>query len=121
MSATMPNARVVNLRPGNLFKEFTIEENVGGVSEYGRPKPQYQEKSRTLWGCLAQATDGERERWKQLQHPVTHTIVQAGPPQAKPEDRLILEGRVFLVCAVDDCGALGITTIYYAEERRDQR
>ena len=122
---SMPNARFVNLRPGNLFKEFTIEEDRGGVSEYGRSKPQYQERKRTLWGCLASATDGERERWKQLQHPVTHTIVQAGPPAAKPESKLILNdggaSRVFLVCAVDDCGGLGITTIYYAEERSDLR
>ena len=116
-----PNARLMYLRPGNLFKEFIVERNVGGVSEYGRARPEYQEKRKTLKGCLAEASDGDRERWKQLQHPVTHTITQAGRPVAKPEDKLILDNRVFLVCAVDDCGGLGVSTIYYAEERADLR
>lgn len=116
----MINTRYMYLRPGNMFKRFIIENNEETVGEFGRPKAAYSdEPDKELKGCLADATENDRERWKQLQHPITHTIVQRGLPLAKEEDRLILSDRVFIVHAVDDCGSLGITTIYYAEERKD--
>ena len=118
---TTPNVRVMYLRPGNLFKDFIVESDEESIGESGRPEINYREKTQTLKGCLANATEGDRERWKQLQHPITHTIVQRGRPRAKPEDKLILGERVFLVHMVDDCGGLGISTIYYAEERADVR
>lgn len=117
----MVNALVMDLLPGNMFKDFLVESNDEYVGAFGRPKDSYTDTDRILHGCLADAAQNDRERWKQLQHPITHTIVQAGPPMAKAEDRLILGERVFTIHAVDDCGALGISTIYYAEERTDQR
>ena len=108
------------LRPGNMFKDFLIETDTETIGAFGRPKAAYGESAHGgLRGCLADATENDRERWKQLQHPITHTIVQAGPPKAKEEDRLVLGERVFIIHAVDDCGSLGVTTIYYAEERKD--
>ena len=116
-----PNVRVMYLRPGNLFKDFLIERDDEIIGKSGRPEVSYQEETRTLKGCLADANDGDRERWKQLQHPITHTIVQRGQPRAKQDDRLILGERVFLIHAIDNCGGLGVSTIYYAEERADLR
>ena len=52
---------------------------------------------------------------------VTHTIVQAGSPKAKRTDKLILGERVFYIVDIDDTGMLGISTIYYAEERQDAK
>lgn len=116
----MISTRYMYLRPGNMFKDFIIEDDTEVIGALGRPKAAYnQEGRRMLKGCLAAATDNDRERWKQLQHPISHTIVQAGKPLAKAEDRLILGERVFIIHAVDDCDGLGITTIYYAEERQD--
>ncbi len=116
----MISTRYMYLRPGSMFKQFIIERDEETISTFGRPKAAYGEDSRSvLKGCLADASENDRERWKQLQHPITHTIVQRGLPLAKEEDRLILGDRVFIVHAVDDCGSLGITTIYYAEERKD--
>ena len=118
----MVNTRYMYLRPGNLFKHFIIEEDDEFIGRLGRPKAKYdKDGERMLTGCLADATEKDRERWKQLEHPITHTIVQAGRPQAKEEDKLVLGERVFIIRAVDDCGGLGITTIYYAEERTDVR
>lgn len=48
-----------------------------------------------------------------------HTIVQRGTPLAKKTDKLVLGNRVFYVVAVDDTGGLGISTLYYVEERDD--
>ena len=118
----MVNTRFVYLRPGNLFKDFVIEDDTETVGAFGRPKVSYdQSGKRMLHGCLANATREDRERWGQLQHPITHTIVQRGRPKAKAETKLVLGERVFLIHAVDDCGGLGLTTIYYAEERTDVR
>lgn len=116
----MINTRMMYLRPGNLFKEFVIESSTQQIGAFGRPKDGYESGTgRTLKGCLARASVEDREKWAQLEHPISHTIVQSGRPKAKPEDKLVLGERVFWIHAIDDCGGLGITTIYYAEERSD--
>lgn len=110
----------VYLRPGNLYKDFIVEENVAGLNPSGRPKTSYEgDGAKMLIGVLAEANDKQKMRWEQLQHPISHTIVQTGRPNAKAEDKLVLGERVFLVQGVDDVGSLGICTIYYVEERMD--
>lgn len=110
------------LRPGNLYKDFIIEENVDGVSSAGRPTTSYSaERGRSLRGALAEANEDTRLRWKQAQHQVTHTIVQNGRPRAKPDDKLVFGERTFYVVGVDEAGSLGIATIYYVEERMDAK
>ena len=107
----MINANMMYLRPGNLFKEFVIEDNRQKVTSTGRVK--------TLYGCLADATTETAKNKSTEDHTVTHTIVQRGTPLAKKTDKLVLENRVFYVVAVDDAGGLGISTLYYVEERDD--
>lgn len=116
----MENIHMMYLRPGNLFKYFTIEPLTTSVLENGRAVPRYEVGAgKFLRGCLADATTDEAARFKQLGHPVTHTIVQRGRPRAKPDDRLHLNGRTFLIIAADEAGSLGMCTIYYVEERTD--
>lgn len=116
----MVNARVMYLRPGNLFKEFNIESNRQTVTSTGRVANRHVgDGTKTLKGCLADATDEDRENHSQKDHVVTHTIVQAGSPKAKRTDRLVLGNRVFYIVDIEDAGSLGVSTIYYAEERRD--
>lgn len=118
----MINTRMMYLRPGNLFKDFVVEENQQVVTKTGRvANSNTGDGSRGLRGCLADATDEERQNHSQKDHTVTHTIVQAGKPKAKRNDRMILGNRVFYIVDIDDCGTLGISTIYYAEERRDMK
>ena len=107
----MNNARYMYLRPGNLFKDFIVERNTQTVTSTGR----------VAKGCLAEATDEDRTNHSQKDHIVTHTIVQSGSPKAKRSDKLILGNRTFYVVDIDDTGSLGISTIYYAEERRDAK
>lgn len=116
----MINTRMMYLRPGNLYKDFIIEENIQKVTKAGRPvNGYYGDGSRMLRGCLAEATEKERLTHSLQDHTVTHTIVQSGPPKAKRTDRLILGERVFYIVNIDDAGMLGICTVYYAEERKD--
>ena len=116
----MNNTRMMYLRPGNLFKEFIIEVNRQMVTSTGRVANRHVgDGTKTRKGCLADATDEDRENHSQKDHIVTHTIVQAGPPKAKRADRLVLGSRVFYIVDINDAGSLGVSTIYYAEERRD--
>lgn len=116
----MINTRMMYLRPGNLTKEFIVESNKQAVTSTGRVANNHVgDGTKRLQGCLADATDEERQNHSQKDHVVTHTIVQAGKPKAKRLDKLVLGNRVFYVVDIDDCGSLGISTIYYAEERRD--
>lgn len=116
----MINTRMMYLRPGNLFKDFIVESNKQVVTSTGRVASKHSGNgTETIKGCLADATDDERQNHSQKDHIVTHTIVQSGSPKAKRGDKLILESRTFYIVDIDDCGTLGISTIYYAEERKD--
>lgn len=118
----MNNARMMYLRPGNLFNDFIIEKNLPKVTPTGRVANCHSgDGTNILKGCLAEATDEERANHSQKDHVVTHTIVQQGRPRAKRTDKLVLGERVFYIVNLDDAGELGISTIYYAEERRDAK
>lgn len=118
----MINTRLMYLRPGNLLKDFIIESNSQTVTSTGRVANNHTgDGTQTLKGCLAEASDEDRQNHSQQDHVVTHTIVQAGKPKAKRADKLILGERTFYVVDIDDCGSLGVSTIYYAEERRDAK
>lgn len=116
----MINTRGMYIRPGNLFKEFVIEEKSTTVTDTGRVAADHVgDGSKILKGCLADADAKDKEGRSTKEHTVTHTIVQAGAPMAKRTDKLILGKRVFYIVDMDDAGGLGVSTIYYAEERND--
>lgn len=118
----MNNTRMMYVRPGNLFKPFSVEENKQVVTSTGRVANSHSgDGTKILKGCLAEASDEDRTNHSQKDHVITHTIVQAGSPMARRTDKLVLGERVFYVVDIDDAGSLGISTIYYAEERRDAK
>ena len=88
----MINARFMYLRPGNLFKDFVVESNTQVVTASGR---------------VANAPKGDGSN------------IIRGSPEAKKSDKLILGNRTFYIIDLDEVGSLGISTIYYAEERKD--
>lgn len=95
------------LRPGNLYKEFVIEDNKADIGKTGRATASFSgDGSRTLKGALAEATPKQKVEWQQLQHPISHTIIQDGRPKAKAEDKLILGERIFLIQGIDDPGRI---------------
>lgn len=113
----MINAKVMYLRPGNLYKKFIIEENRQTLSEDGRMINNYVgDGTRFLHGCLAAASPETSAKCNQLGHQVSHTIVQRGTAKAKPGDMLILGDRHFVIERLDDAGGLRIAVIYYVRE-----
>ena len=116
----MFNTRMMYLRPGNLFKEFVIESNRQQVTGTGRVANSHAgDGTRTLKGCIAEASEEEKARHSRKGHDVTHSIVQAGRPKAGRTDRLVLGERTFYVVELEDMASLGISTVYFVEERRD--
>lgn len=108
------------LRPENLGREFVIERKSQGINEVGRKVADFKPTGQRLLGVLAEAKTQEIERWNQLQHPITHTIVQQGARSlVQVGDRLTMAGRTFYVQGMDNIGALGLFTLIYAEERSD--
>ena len=116
----MRTTRMMYVKPGNLWKDFIIEEIQQLVTSTGRVSNRHVgDGTKILKGCLAEASDEERTNHSQKDHIITHTIVQTGSPRAKRGDKLVLGNRVFYIVAMDETGSLGISTIYYAEERQD--
>lgn len=108
------------LRPGNLFKDFWVEEKTVETTSRGRTTATFDQDNAThLLAALAEATTTEQQKYSKPDHPTTHIITQRGRPKARPGDRLIHGARVFYLQGVDEVGELGLWTIYYAEERSD--
>lgn len=107
------------LRPGNLYKDFYVAEKKETVDK-GKVRTGYKtEEAILIHAVLANATPKEIERWEQIQHPITHVIVDRGKPKAKEGALLTSGDRKFYVQGVDEPGQLGLYSIYYVEERRD--
>lgn len=116
----MPATNMMYLRPGNLFKDFIVSPLSQDVQDGGRVVEKYTgDGSCILKGCLAEADSRDIENHSIEEHTVTHTIVSRGAPMAKRRDKLVLGSRAFYIVDIDGAGALGISTIYYAEERDD--
>lgn len=98
-----------------------IAPSAGRVNKNGRASKDYDVDNAHLFrAILAEAKPHEKERWLQMQHPISHTIVARGAPKAKTSDLLTCGKRKFFVQGFDNCGELGLYTIYYCEERLDQ-
>lgn len=108
------------VRPELLSRDFLVERKTQAITDAGRKAVTFRPTGDHLKGVLAEAKALEIERWKQLQHPITHTIVmKGGRCPAKIGDRLVFGGRSFYVQGIDNIGALSIFTQIFAEERSD--
>lgn len=107
------------LRPEQIFQDFWVERYTGGLNGSGRRKAAYDSAGAVrIRGVLVKAEPTQAERFRQLGHPVTHTIAQPGPLNAGEGDRLVLGSRYFYIQGVEDPGGLGLWALYYAEERK---
>lgn len=113
------------LRPGQGFRPLFVLKRKGTITATGTPTTGSYEECGKFLGIISQASQTEKEQWKQSGHPISHTIVQRGTQdKAKPTDVLELrkpgeDPRRFLVQGVQDPGELGHFTVYHVEERAD--
>ena len=113
----------VMMVPGQELRVFTVS----------RPRPRETENARagltdgfeyvgTIRGVLAQAKPEEIQRWRQLNHPITHKIIMQRTPPFDVKPGYIFEraGRRFYNQAIPyDVGDIGHFTIFYCDERAD--
>ena len=77
------SARLMYLRPGNLFKDFVVSPLSQDVMDNGRVVEKYAgDGSCILKGCLAEADDRDIANHSIEDHTVTHTFVSRGSPMA---------------------------------------
>ena len=116
-----------HVRPGQGFRHFRVLRREGAVTASGRPYPGGLTEQGRFLGIISQASPGEKEQWKQLGSPITHTIVQRGTVNAARSDDVLEAAwdpdgplRRFLVRGQPhDPGELGHFLVYHVEERED--
>ncbi|MGN0489338.1 MAG: head-tail adaptor protein [Ruminococcus sp.] len=109
-------------RPEQLLKDFIVETKAESKTSRGRVIGDYaKDGSRTFKAILCGATPEQRAQFKQINHTITHVISHRGNPKAKESDRLICDGKIYLINSIDNPGEMGLWTLYYCEERKDQQ
>lgn len=109
---------IVYLRTGNLFREFLIFRKQTTINAEGRQVVEFKKLDETIYCVLADASEKEISRWQKLEHPISHTLVQYGvKPVLLEGDKLVLGDRRFYIVGRNELSALGMFTLYYAEER----
>ncbi len=115
----------VMLMPGQELRSFDVrrpkarETEMGRVLSAGRNEEELLGQIRAI---LAAAKPEEIERWRQLEHPVTHKIIMKHKPPfaVRPGDIFEKSGRRFYVQTHPyDPGGIGHWTIFYCDERSD--
>jgi len=107
---------------GKELKDFTVLRPEIRETENGRIINNSYIPACEIKAILAAAKPEEKERWRQLQYPITHKIIQQGISPVKIKAGYIFEceGRKFHIRAEPyNIGGLNYWTIYYCEERGD--
>jgi len=127
----------VMLVPGQEIRMFTVYRPDRHETELGRVLRNSDTKIGNVMAILAAASTQEKERWRQLEHPITHKIIMqhTAPfeilpgdvfvydPQPKPNSQV--KGaeqrprRFYNQSSPYDIGDIGHWTIFYCEERSD--
>lgn len=112
----------INLIPGQELREFDVYRDGDYRTASGRITSNGVERLGTIRAVLAAAKPEEIERWRQLEHPVTHKIIQHGtaPFGIRAGDSLVRgEKRYIVQAAPYNPSGINHWTIYYCEERSD--
>ena len=111
------------LFPGQELREFTVYKPDTRETENGRAgMVNGFVIIGTVRAILAVAKPEELQRWRQLNHPVTHTVImQRAPPfEVLPGYVFETSGRRFHNMTMpDNIGGLGHWTIFHCDERND--
>ena len=84
------------LRPGNLCA--MIEKKGASISSRGRARKEYDsEPGEQIRAVLAGSKTQEKERWRQLQHPINKYHSPKGKPAGGLEAPPDLGNRIFFI------------------------
>ncbi len=113
------------LRPGQIFLWFTVEHLQSALNSRGREVKSWEAAipPARFQGTKAAASQDDTDRYKQAQHPISHTIAAPGPALAVAGDRLKTDNgsKPLYIQGVENPGGLNLWTVYQCEERLDER
>lgn len=108
--------------PGHEVRDFTVLRLDTHETEKGREVVNGYTTVGTLRATLASAKPEEIERWRIINHPITHKIIMQYKPafDILPGDIFERAGRRFYNQFIpNNVGDLGHWTIFYCDERTD--
>lgn len=106
------------LRPGEEQMEYKIYRRLSTTEPRGRVTYAVdKELVGTLFGSVSAAHQSEVERFKQVGHPVSHTIVVHCPTVAGVGDVLMRGDDVYNVEGKDDLAGLGAFFVLYLNKK----
>ena len=112
----------INLVPGQELRQFDVYRSGEHRTDSGRIIANGGDRIGSIRAVLAAAKPEETQRWRQLEHPVSHKIIQQGVPpfEIRPGDSLVQGNMRYIVQAAPyNVGGIGHSTIYYCNERSD--
>ena len=112
----------INLLPGQELRRFEVFRQTEHKTAGGRITYDDEKLLGEIKGILAAAKPQEMERWRQMEHPVTHKIIQQGvaPFEIRAGDTIVRGDKRYTVqTAPYNPGGINHWTIYYCEERSD--
>jgi hypothetical protein len=112
------------LMPGQELRDITVSRPATRENARGQIVTNAFETVGTIRGILAAAKPEEIERWRQLNHPITHKVImQRVPPfDVRPGDIFEYAGRKFYNQTMPyNVGDIGHWMIFYCDERMDAK
>ena len=114
----------VMLMPGQELREFVVEAPETRETTEGRVVINGYVQLGTIRAILAQANPEETNRWRQLNHWVSHKIIMQHRPPFEVKSgykfRRVDNGQEFYVTTLPyEPGGIGHWTIFYCNDRRD--
>lgn len=108
--------RPIFLRPEHCLKEFDVLRCAAAVNDIGRVVYDGGfSKIGSLKGTISNVGQKEIIRFKQLERPVTHTIVVRGACVAKQGDILVFGNNKYYVKTIERPLEMDIFTVIYCE------
>lgn len=107
----------VFLRPGQQIKQFNVYRKVSIKDDKGRVSFSHDAiPIDTIFGSISKANQKELDRWKQVEHPISHTIVVEGTSIVEAEDILEIRGDRYYVQGKDNPGGIDAFEIIYCDQ-----
>ena len=110
-----------NILPGQGFIPLTIYSEQNGITKSGRAQTgSLVSTEKTILGMIINASQKEKEQWKQNGHPISHKVIShTAEHKAIATDYLVGNNRQFYIQGAKNPANLDVTMIYYVEERLD--
>ena len=101
-------------KPGEQKLGFRVYNRVALTDMMGRTTYSLKETGEAeVFGSISKVKQVESDRFRQTEHPVSHTLVVEGTTKLKPGDVLARDGYRYYVQAKEDPSTLGIFEVIY--------